>query len=478
MALRRYDMRTHVTTLVPIVATGLALTLLVVASPLTACVLLLAPVVGYVAATGLPAGERQALLGLLAAAFISRLALITAQLVIGIPVHSDAGVTALAGDEAYYLSRALRTRDLLAGLAATKYDFFVAGDEYGRTSYLWLLTWLQVLFGPTPYAMKALNALVFVAGAALLFRAIRPAFGAVPSFVGLGLLLFLPSLLFASVSLLKESIYFFMAAAFTVSILALARRARAANWRGSVIPLAVAAASLWVLNDLRRGAVVIAVAGIVVAAMIRLLGDSPRRLAGAAALGLVVMVVVLWQPSLRARALDSIAGAARMHAGHVFTVGHSYKLLDDDFYKRPQEPSGWDLKLTTDQAARFLARSAASIIATPWPWQMRSTSELVFMPEQLLWYVLVLALPLGMITGWRLDPDTASLLAGMTLVTAAVLAVTTGNVGTLLRLRGLLVPTMIWISTLGLCAAATWWIARDHGDDAWRRAQAAPAVRS
>lgn len=471
-------MRTHVTTLVPIVATGLVLTLFVVASPLTACVLLLAPVVGYLAASGMPAGERRALLGLLAAAFIARIALIAAQLVIGIPVHSDAGVTALAGDEAYYLSRALRSRDLLAGLAATKYDFFVAGDEYGRTSYLWLLTWLQVVFGPTPYGMKALNALVFVAGAALLFRAIRPSFGAVPSFLGLGLLLFLPSLLFASVSLLKESIYSFMAAAFTVSVLALARRARSFDWRHAVVPLAVAAASLWVLNDLRRGAFALAVAGIMAAAIIRLLGGSRLRLAGAAALGLVAIVAVLWQPSLRTRALDSIAGAARMHAGHVFTVGHSYKLLDDNFYKRPQEPSGWDLKLTTDQAARFLARSVASIIVTPWPWQMRSTSELAFMPELMLWYVLVVAFPLGMIIGWRLDPDAVSLLTGTMVVTAAVLAVTTGNVGTLLRLRGLLVPSMIWISALGLCAAAEWWIARNHGDKSWRHAQAAQAVSS
>ena len=43
-------------------------------------------------------------------------------------------------------------------------------DEYGRTSYLQLLTVLQTLFGPAPYGMRAVNAVLFVPAAYLLFR--------------------------------------------------------------------------------------------------------------------------------------------------------------------------------------------------------------------------------------------------------------------------------------------------------------------
>ena len=42
--------------------------------------------------------------------------------------------------------------------------------------------------------------------------------------------------------------------------------------------------------------------------------------------------------------------------------------------------------------------------------------------------------------------------------TAAVLALTTGNVGTLLRLRGLVTPYLIWLSALGLCALLESWL--------------------
>jgi len=47
---------------------------------------------------------------------------------------------------------------------------------------------------------------------------------------------------------------------------------------------------------------------------------------------------------------------------------------------------------------------------------------------------------------------TASLLAGFTLPTAAALALTNGNVGTLLRLRGTLIPYVVFLSATGFCA--------------------------
>jgi hypothetical protein len=91
---------------------------------------------------------------------------------------------------------------------------------------------------------------------------------------------------------------------------------------------------------------------------------------------------------------------------------------------------------------------------------MRSLSELAFMPELLLWYLLVAALPMGIAGGWRLDQTTTSVLIGMAVPTAAALAMTTGNVGTLLRFRGLVIPSMVWISAIGFCVVAQWRLER------------------
>jgi hypothetical protein len=68
----------------------------------------------------------------------------------------------------------------------------------------------------------------------------------------------------------------------------------------------------------------------------------------------------------------------------------------------------------------------------------------------LLWYLLLVLLPIGAVAGWKRDPWLTCLLIGYTLPTAAVVAVTNGNVGTLLRLRALVTPQLLWIGTLGL----------------------------
>lgn len=447
-------MPAHVTALLASSGVGLLLAACYAASPLTMWVLLAVPVAGWLAARHLPADERRLLLVLLGAAFAARLAFVGAQFLVGIPHHNQLAVGALSGDESYYLSRALRSRDILMGFTDSKYDYFIANDDYGRTSYLGLLTVAQLVFGPTPYGMKVLNALLFLAGAALLFRMARPAFGFLPAFLGLSVLLFLPSLFVSSVSLLKESLYFLVTSALAISSVAAVRSAAAGRWREVAGAMAIAAASLWLMNDLRRGALVIGIAGLGLGVAIHFTARSWWRVAAAAVVLLVAGTFFLSQPSWQARALGGVTAVAKMHAGHVFTVGHAYKLLDEGFYKNPASPDSWDLTLTPPQAGRFLARAAASILATPWPWEMRSTSELAFMPEHVVWYLIVLLTPVGVVAGWKRDPIVTSLLIGFAVTAAAVLAVSTGNVGTLLRLRGLVTPYLIWLAALGLCAIA------------------------
>ncbi len=442
----------HVTALLASSGVGLLLAAFYAASPLTMWVLLAAPVVGWLGARHLPAAERRLLFTLLGAAFVARLALIGVQFLAGIPHHNDLAVGALAGDESYYLSRALRSRDIMLRLTDSKYDYFVANDDYGRTSYLGLLTVIQVVFGPTPYSMKALNALLFMAGAVLLFRMARPAFGFLPAFLGLSVLLFLPSLLVSSISLLKESLYFLVTSALAIGSVSAIRSAAERRWRDAAIAVAIAAASLWLMNDLRRGALVIGLAGIGLGLAIHFTARSRWRVVAAVVALLATGAVFLSRPALQARALDGVTTAAKMHAGHVFTVGHAYKLMDEGFYKTPTAPLSWDISLTGPQAARFLVRAAASFVVTPWPWEMRSLRELAFMPEHVAWYLIVLLTPVGILAGWKRDPLVTSLLIGFAVTTAAVLAVSTGNVGTLLRLRGLVTPYLIWLAALGLCA--------------------------
>ena len=301
-------------------------------------------------------------------------------------------------------------------------------------------------FGPSTYAVRLLNGVLFVSGAALLYRLARRGFGVVPALGGLATLLFLPSLFLFSISLLKESIYFLLTA---IAIAGTVVAVRPGPWGARVGGAILLVVSVWLLADLRPGAVALTVGGLLLGIIGQWFLQTPRRVLAAALTAIVAAAAIARSPSASARVLDALTTSAKQHTGHVFTLGHSYKTLDEKFYANVETPTTSRLKLTPAEAARYVARSGLSFLTVPLPWQVATKSEMVFVPEQLLWYLLVVVAIVGLRPAWRRDPLLVSLLVGYVLPTAAVLALVNGNVGTLVRLRGLITPFLIWVGALG-----------------------------
>src|SRR5207249_4935429 len=84
--------------------------------------------------------------------------------------------------------------------------------------------------------------------------------------------------------------------------------------------------------------------------------------------------------------------------------------------------------------------------------EVQSARELAYLPDQLAWYALVVLLPLGAWAALGRGRLAACMLMGYAAPTAVVLALTNGNVGTLLRLRGLVIPFVAWLSVAGIDA--------------------------
>ena len=91
----------------------------------------------------------------------------------------------------------------------------------------------------------------------------------------------------------------------------------------------------------------------------------------------------------------------------------------------------------------------------PLPWKMQSRAALTYLPEQIVWYVLLALVPLGIAAGRRCDPQLTALLAAYAATAALLVALTSGNVGTLVRHRGLALPYLLWFSMLGACELVT-----------------------
>jgi len=455
------------------VLAALAFALLYTAAPVAVWVFAIGAAVFVAARRELSDADRRALTLLVAGAVLVRLLFIAIVFFANVPNHHDQWTGELTGDGAYGVERGLRARDLLLGFPTNKLDAFVVNDTYGANSYNDMLIGVQVLFGPIPYSVRLLNGLFFLACALVMFRLSRRSFGRLPALIAVFVVLFLPSFFIWSVSLLKESLYF---AASAVFLTAGAASLRAGNLRRRLLTAVLALGALVVMEGVRHKTMAIGLVGWAGAAAALALWARPRRYLPVAAAAVITLAAFLSRPGVQARLLDGIADVAKIHAGHVFTLGHGYKLLDEDFYVRQQAAVTSTLTLTPGQAARFVLRGIASFCLTPLPWQLTAVRELVYVPEQLVWYVMLALLPFGVAAGWRRDPAATAMIIGYVVPTSLVLALTNGNIGTLVRLRGIVTVILVWPSALGFCVVLERILARAARPRAtWHAVEPEPA---
>ena len=325
------------------------------------------------------------------------------------------------------------------------WSFSGAFDQtFGWSSYIQVLAYLQFLMGRASYGIHLLNTAFALTSAVLLHRLVRPSFGPLPALLGFAVLVFWPSWFASSVSSLRDPLFWFFLAVATVCCVSM-MGSRAWTWRAIFGVLALAACAA--LNGIREGGTIVAVAGLLLGVTFTAISRRATAALLTAPL-LVVATVFLWDGSfVGARAMSVAKTAARRHAGVVFSGGETYKLLDDRFYS---EGSDFAVAtMTPVEAVRFAARSVASVVLFPLPWQSRSMQQVLFIPQQVAWYLLVGLAAVGVTAGLRRDVLLTSVLTSMTLVHLAVVAVGSGNFGTMVRHRDTAFQFVIWLGAYG-----------------------------
>jgi hypothetical protein len=343
-------------------------------------------------------------------------------------------------DGAYLIDRSLWIRNIWLGVPIGPHQALQVVERYGASSYPVLLAAIQYLVGPSPYGLALFSTASYVAGVLLWYRIVRNRFGAAVSTAGLALLLAWPSLFMWSVAVLKESFQFFLTAVVAASLYYVVRRAR---WSSRAAWACALVGAVVVLSSLRSGAAEIAVTGGVLAIVFRAIARRPWLAVAAVAAACIAGILE------QDRLLATIQLAANRHVGYWGSPGRSYQLLDITFYANPHVAE----TMTWIECAQFLVRAAAAFVVVPAPWSAGSLSELVLAPQQIAWYLSVLAAGAGMIVGMRRDPWLTCILAGAALGGLIVIAPNSGNIGTLVRHRDLIVPFVLWLSVIGAVPA-------------------------
>ena len=424
------------------IAAGAALGVLYTLSPLTVLCLAAITAMAMWIAKDMSPRERGWFIGVLLAAVALRLAAIAALLLLADPSRPYAN---FFGDEELFKNRTVWLRNVSMGIPISPADIIYVFDEVGRSSYLYLLSYIQALVGDAPYGMNVLNACWYVAAVLLLHWLIRRAYGRVAALGGMILLLFLPSLFSWSVSVLKEPLYMLLAA---VELICAVQIVRAPHLWQRLAAIAAVVGCAYLLESVRVGGWLLAMVGSTIGVAVAWLYQRPRLAVPALVLVPVLFVAALWQPPIQARALRTIQEAAFQHWGHVVTPGYSYKLLDPRFYGDTRQTV---YTMTPPEAGRFVIRALANFVTVPRPSQIESRAALAYLPEQAIWYLVLALTPLGVMAGFRRDPVVTSLLVAHGLAAAFMVALTGGNIGTLIRHRGLTLPYFSWLAALGAC---------------------------
>lgn len=388
-------------------------------------------------------GERVWLFRILAAGFALRLLVLGAFFLATYPFPGPFPV--FIPDEATIQHRAMWFRSLALGIPIAPADYAAAFGRYAESGHLYLLAYVQLLLGPAPYGIRLTGVLFHMLGAVVLYRTVRRSLGGPAALLGLALVVFLPSLFIWSVSALKEPAYLCLTA---IGISGAIGAFRAETVSRRVAATAVCIAAVLLVGTMRVGAHVMVGGGILLGVLVAAGLRRPHLIL----LSVVLLTAIGWFAVRQPRVQDAMRNALRIvatsHTGHVNTPGWSYRLLDPGLYGRQEINEG---RMTAAQIARYAIRAAVSVVLVPLPWQVRSLSAAAYLVEHVVWYILLLLAVVGVLAGVRADPRLVLVLCGIACVSAAAIALTSGNIGTLVRHRAMVLLPMAWLGSYGAC---------------------------
>lgn len=367
----------------------------------------------------------------------------------------------VTGDDASYFRLSSHAADYLRGVPADPAygPPYWGGDAYLFGTFVYVETALFLVFGPDVRVALLLNAAIAVATALLVYAVALRLFSGRAALVAAGVVAFYPSLLLWSSLNLKDALTIGLVVLAVWSMIAFRRTPHVLTL---LLPFAVAE----LLVTLRSyAAATIAIAALMAVALVPL--PALRRASAAVVAGLLTIVLVIQSLSMVGvgpggdvfAAIEKVRAAMAAGANTAFvptapqatapqatapplsTTAATASLAPTDPSPRREEPVP-----AARQSLSHLPLGLAYALFAPFPLFAGRLQEVVAAPEMVIWYGMLVG---AVVTLWR-DRRRWRLLAAPILTFCGLLvllALVEGNVGTLFRHRGMIVPLVALLAS-------------------------------
>jgi len=307
-----------------------------------------------------------------------------------------------------------------------------ANLQHGKEGYYYVLAVVYWMVGPSTTAGLVLNATLSALLVPLLVDSTRRLFGPSATWPIPPLAVVLPGLFIWSAQLLKEACVLFLVTLAVNCALRVAERVTP----GALVVLTTSLAALMTFR---------AQVGFVLAAgmLLGLTLGRGRLLRGlGTGVGALSVVAIL------------VGSVGLGYAGFQVAIDSNLKQADVvrlDLATSARSGFAGDAHIaTTGQAVRFLPQGLSALLLGPFPWQLGSVRQLPAIVDVLAWWYLIPFLWRGLRRGWQIVGRRLLVLALPATAASMVLALATGNFGTIVRERTQIVVILLPMIAYGL----------------------------
>lgn len=317
--------------------------------------------------------------------------------------------------------------------------------QYGVGLHSYIIGIFYRAFGYAPVLVRFFMGIVSVSTAVIAYFTAKKVFNETTAKITYVFCLFMPSFIFYSSSLQRDTIINFFTLVVISQILVLKNLKGVARLIMTSVAIAVAFGLLYLL----RPNVVMILLIFFAAYMFIWFACSYRWLALVS-----IMVMLVFQPVVRkieAFAMSKLTLMFSYHIGLNHLGGFSFRLLPEQYY-RLLESGSWvgQLILPLPIILTGCAKGLLTFLFEPSPFIFYKLQHIFFLPQILIWYFILIYFFIGIFASFRsLTVEKISLIT-----VAGIFAVTIGisesNYETLLRHKDMIVPVFIMIGAYGM----------------------------